>query len=154
MNQKNQVIKTLEVIEKYFNKKSLTEKDLLLLINDVHYSIIEDYRKKFIKSTTKLTFEDYEDFSDVIIDLANILIVSVLRTHSLDTTSSPYELPEEKNRKLKKYLSRRLMSKKDDSVGNELYSCLFTFSYMSSIKNAVQHRKLVLSEKKNRTIKK
>ena len=146
MNQKNQVIKTLEVIEKYLNNKSLVEKDLLILVNDVYNSIIEDYRKKYLKSTIKYTVEDCEDLADVIIDLSNILIVTVLRHYSLDTTSVPYEMTNERMLKMKKHISRRLLSKKDDILSNELSSCFFTFSYFQSISNAFKHRKSVLSE--------
>ena len=153
MNQKNQVIKTLEVMEKYFNKKSLTEKDLILLINDVYNSIIDGYRKKFIISTATFIVEECDDFADFIIDLSEMLIVSVLRMYSLDTTSCPYEVPKEKMQKLKKYLAKLLLSKKDNIVTNEMYSCLFTISYLQSIRNAIKNRKTVLSEKKKKKSK-
>lgn len=150
METRNRLIKTLEVIKKYFDKKILTEVDMMLLVNDVYNSIIENYRKKLLKSKTIFTIEDYEDISDAIIDLSNILIVSVLRTYSLDTSSAIYELSEDKIRRIKKHLSKCLISKKDDVVVSEILSCLFNFYYFMPIRNAINHRKLILSEKKKK----
>lgn len=148
MKNKNQVIKTLELIKKYSDKKNPAEMDLMLLVNDVYNSLIDDYRKKFLKSTIKLTIEECDNLSDWIIDLSDILISSVIRTYSLDTTSTPYELPQDKISKLKKHFSKFLIYKKDDVITTEISSCLFTVSYFTPIKKAIENRKLALSKKK------
>lgn len=151
MKPKNQIIRVLDVVKKHFDKKNVTSSDMMLLVNDIYFLIIDDSIKKFAKSTTKLSFEDYEDYADIIIDLSNIIVLSGIRCYSLDTTSAPYELPHEKMLRLKKHLSRILASKKDNLIGNEIYSWLFNFAYLQSINNASKNRKSVLSEQKKST---
>lgn len=148
MKEKNQIIKTLELIKKYSDKNNPNEMDLMLLVNDVYNSLIDGYRKKIAKSTIKFTIEECEDLSDWIIDLSDILIASVIRIYSLDTTSSPYELPRDKIISLKRHFSKLLISQKNDAIATEISSCLFTVSYFTPIKKAMQNRKNVLDAKK------
>ena len=153
MKKENQISKIFSVIQKYFDGTNITEYNLVSLINEIYFLIVEDSRIKIILSKNKLTTQDYEDCADTIIDLSGIIISSILKCYALDVTFMPYELSHEKEHKLKKHFSKILFSKTKNNIGSEIFSWLFVFSHLPSINNAIKNRKLVLAQKKKSKIK-
>lgn len=148
----NQVSKILNTIKKRTDKRDITESDIIFLINEVHVLITEDCRKKLLKSNAKYTIEDYENYADMIVDLSDMVVLSILRTYSLDTSSISYKISDETLKKLKRYLSGVLSSKKENA-STEIYSWLFFFSYLIPVKNATKNRKEVLLERSKKKSK-
>lgn len=137
------------ILQDYESKKNPTQMDLILLTEEAFDKVILKWQNLFDEIPNP-TYEDAEDVSDFIIDLCDMLLVFVIRKHSLDTTDAPYEVPREKLLKLKKHFTRILISKgKRGGLNNELISLSFLVAYLTPIRKSDEHRKLVLAEKTN-----
>ena len=112
---------------------------------------IEEVRAQIIaeenSEANKMTYEDYEDTADFIIDLVDMALVFGIRWISLDTTDAPYEVPKDKVLKLKKHLTRLLVRMNKKFPMGLLLLIAILAAYGTPLRKGLEHRKLVLSEK-------
>ena len=137
----------IDIIQDYTSKKDPSQFDLISLVNTVFDKVVVKWINAFNELSNPIV-EDAEDLSDFILDVADLILVSTFRSHSLDTSDMPYEMPQMKMSKLKRHFTKILISNKNKrNFSNELFSLMFCLAYLPSARKASEHRKLVLKNK-------
>lgn len=141
----NALSRIFDTFKEYQKQDNISETDMLGLINKT-YLLAEKTGKEF-GNGKELSIEDYEDFSDMTMDMANMIVVSLLRAYAFDITDAPYHIAEEKLKKLKKHFSRTLIHK--GVISQDTFSLLFLAAHWTPLTKATEMRTMVLEQRKN-----
>lgn len=112
---------------------------------------VEEIRAQMLAEETqeanKMTYDDYADTADMIVDLVDFAVVFLIRTISLDTTDAPYQPQADKINKLKKHLTRYLIRQNKKFNMGFLMLLAILAAYGTPLRKSIEHRSLVLAER-------
>lgn len=146
----NSLSRIFDTFKKYEAQETISELDMLSLINKAYLLLVEDSAKRFTQNVTSITNEDCCDFADISVDFSSMIITSMIREYSLDVSDAPYIVPEQKIMKLKKHLSR--VVQRQGEFATEMYEMLalaFVVANWTPLRKATENRTKVLAEIQN-----
>lgn len=142
------ISKTIEITKSFQDKNDMTELDMTALTNSIYEVIDQRITQLLNEKHEQLSVEEYEDFADLIISLADIQIVGFLKQYAMDCTEAPYLLSQYKLNKLKRNYTKKIMLGKPNALINELSSMIFSIIYIPCFIKAKVHREKELSKNK------
>jgi len=143
---KSEMDKVLDEIKDCLIKENIINSQLCNAIEQVYKNTIIHFKKEY--NVKGKTLQEIEEYSELVITLADVNIVTIISSFSLDCSYCAYELPSTKLQKLIKFYARILIRNKKKSNLDELFLNLFQISYASSMKNAIAYRTKVLEQRK------
>lgn len=141
------ISKTIEITKSFQDKNDMTELDMAALTNGIYEVIDQRITQLLSERSEQLSVEEYEDFADLIISLADLQIIGFLKQYAMDCAEAPYLLSQDKLNKLKRNYTKKIMLGKPNALINELSSMIFSIIYIPSFMKAKQHREKELSKK-------
>lgn len=145
----NTVSEVLVIAKQLYAKESLSDEELFHFVNEVYIATVDKYINRFQESkNNSTTLQQCEDAADFIIDFSCTLISASICSYAKDRACNLYELSLNESRKLKDKLSK-IISQDANPISNELFSQIFSASFIGAIRNAQEHKNLIKQNKQN-----
>lgn len=138
--------KILDAIKDF---KNITESQLDTMLEQVYQNIIVNFKTSY--NYKGKTVQEVEEYAESVITVADSNMTTILRAYSLDNTDHPYRISNDKITIMKHYARILISSDKQYPSLNELFYSLFYLAYAPCIQNAIQHKAMILEERKKQS---